>query len=82
MIEIKKACTVALMKAKNFFFLVGRCREKKKKTKGGENMLFKAYFCQIDFIKSKLYVTKSRLDVEFVKKITLEMAIGQQIKKE
>ena len=33
MIEIKKACTVALMKAKNFFFLVGRCRQKKKKKK-------------------------------------------------
>ena len=32
--------------------------------------------------KGKWYVTKSRLDVEFVKKITLEMVIGQQMKEE
>ena len=28
------------------------------------------------------YVTKSRLDVQFVKKIPLEMVIGQQMKEE
>ena len=32
--------------------------------------------------KGKQYVTKSRLDAEFVKKITLEMVIGQQMKEE
>ena len=32
--------------------------------------------------KGKWYVTKSRLDVEFVKKITLEMVIDQQMKEE
>ena len=33
-------------------------------------------------ICSICYITKSRLDVQFVKKIALEMAIGQQIKEE
>ena len=33
-------------------------------------------------ICSICYVTKSRLDVQFVKKIPLEAAIGQQIKEE
>ena len=28
------------------------------------------------------YITKSRLDVQFVKKIPLEMVIGQQMKEE
>ena len=28
------------------------------------------------------YITKSRLDVQFVKKISLEMVIGQQMKEE
>ena len=32
--------------------------------------------------KGKWSVTKSRLDVEFVKKITLEMVINQQVKEE
>ena len=32
--------------------------------------------------KGKLYVKKSRLDVEFVKKITLEIVIGQKMKEE
>ena len=68
--------------SRKFFLPCWSMQREEKKTKGGKNMLFKAYFCQIDFIKSKLYVTKSRLDVEFVKKITLEMVIGQQIKKE
>ena len=31
-------------------------------------------------ICSICYITKSRLDVQFVKKITLEMANGQQMK--
>ena len=31
---------------------------------------------------SQWYVTKNRLDVEFVKKITLQMVIGQQMKEE
>ena len=33
-------------------------------------------------ICSICYVTKSRLDVQFIKKIRLEVAIGQQIKEE
>ena len=32
--------------------------------------------------KGKLYINKSRLDVEFVKKITLEIVIGQKMKEE
>ena len=31
---------------------------------------------------SMCYITKSRLDVQFVKKIPLEMVIGQQMKEE
>ena len=31
---------------------------------------------------SELYVTKTRLNVQFVKKITLEMVIGQHMKEE
>ena len=33
-------------------------------------------------IFSICYITKSRLDVQFVKKISLEIDIGQQMKKE
>ena len=33
-------------------------------------------------ICSICYITKSRLDVQFVKKISLEMVIGQQMKEE
>ena len=33
-------------------------------------------------IFSICYITKSRLDVQFVKKIPLEMVIGQQMKEE
>ena len=33
-------------------------------------------------ICSICYITKSRLDVQFVKKISLEMIIGQQMKEE
>ena len=33
-------------------------------------------------ICSICYITKSRLDVQFVKKIPLEMVIGQQMKEE
>ena len=33
-------------------------------------------------ICSMCYITKSRLDVQFVKKIPLEMVIGQQMKEE
>ena len=33
-------------------------------------------------IRSICYITKSRLDVQFVKKISLEMIIGQQMKEE
>ena len=33
-------------------------------------------------ICSICYITKSRLDVQFVKKIPLEIVIGQQMKKE
>ena len=33
-------------------------------------------------ICSTCYITKSRLDVQFVKKIPLEMVIGQQMKEE
>ena len=42
----------------------------------------------MDFMKRSWYVvllrhiTKSRLDVQFVKKIPLEMIIGQQMKEE
>ena len=32
--------------------------------------------------KGKWYVTKSRLNMKFVKKITLEMVLGQQMKEE
>ena len=32
--------------------------------------------------KGKWYVNKSRLDIEFVKKITLEIVIGQKMKEE
>ena len=45
-------------------------------------------FYQMDFMKRYwyvmllCYVTKSRLDVQFVKKIPLEMVIGQQMKEE
>ena len=59
MIEITKACIVALMKARNS--LVVSCREKKK------------VIC---------YITKSGLDVQFVKKIPFEMVIGEQMKEE
>ena len=40
----------------------------KKETEDGENFIF--------------LITKSRLNVEFVKKTTLEMVIGQQMKEE
>ena len=33
-------------------------------------------------IRSICYITKSRLDVQFVKKISLEMIIGEQMKEE
>ena len=36
----------------------------------------------MDFIKRLCYVTKCRLDVRFVKKISLEMVIGLQMEKE
>ena len=36
---------------------------------------------QRDFMKRQ-YVTKSRLDVQFVKKIPLETVIGKQIKED
>ena len=45
-------------------------------------------FYQMDFMKrqryviSLRYIIKSRLDVQFVEKIPLEMVIGQQIKEE
>ena len=37
---------------------------------------------QMDFMKRELYVTKSRLDTQFIKKIPLEMVIRQQMKEE
>ena len=39
-------------------------------------------FYQMDSMKRKLYLTKTRLDVQFVKSIHLEMIIGQQMKEE
>ena len=41
----------------------------------------------MDFIKKVMiysicYITKSRLDVQFVKKILMEMVIGQQMKED
>ena len=85
MIEITKACTLAFMKARNSF--VVRCREKranwKKKTRYDESLFFKAIDNRF-WLTSKSYSwfnkvfhgQPSRLDVEFVKKITLEMVIG------
>ena len=37
---------------------------------------------QLNLICSICYITESRLDVQFVKKISLEMIIGQQMKEE
>ena len=39
-------------------------------------------FYQMDFMKKEWCVTKSRSDVQFVKKIFLEMVIRQQMKEE
>ena len=101
-IEITKACTVALMKARNS--LVVHCRKKHvnwQKTKDGENLFFKAIANRF-WLRSKSYtwfnkvvhgrpsfkltswkgkwsVTKSKLDVELVKKVTLEMITCQQM---
>ena len=36
----------------------------------------------MDFMKKQWYVTKSRLDVPFVKETPLPMVIGQQTKEE
>ena len=105
MIEIKKTCTTAFMKARNS--LVVQCREKKvnwkKKTEDGKKLFFKAlanrfwltsksysWFNKVvharlsikQTSKGKRSVAKSRLHVEFGKKITLEMATGQQMKEE
>ena len=37
---------------------------------------------QLNLICSICYITESRLDVQFVKKISLEMIIGEQMKEE
>ena len=39
-------------------------------------------FYQTDFMKRQIYVTKSRLGIEFVKKITFQMVIDQEIKED
>ena len=43
------------------------------------NGLHEKVICYVIFL---CFITKSRLDVQFVKKIPLEMVIGQQMKEE
>ena len=43
------------------------------------NGLHEKVICYVIFL---CFITKSRLDVQFVKKIPLEMIIGQQMKEE
>ena len=43
------------------------------------NGLYEKVICYVIFL---CFITKSRLDVQFVKKIPLEMIIGQQMKEE
>ena len=40
------------------------------------------YYYVIRYVILLCYITKSRLDVQFVKKIPLEMVIDQQMKEE
>ena len=84
-IEITNACTVAFMKARDS--LVFLCREKrvnwKKKTETGENLFFKALANRFWLTsKSCSWFSKVVHGHQFVKKIPLEVLIGQQMKKE
>ena len=56
--------------------------KKRKVVKISFLKLFLIDFVNIDYNKRQRYAVKRRLDVEFVKKITLEMVIGQQMAEE
>ena len=97
MIGIIKACIVAFIKANNFLVVWCREKKKTEDSENvifkafAKNFLLTSWpsFYQVDFMKRSswmcyiiCYITKSRLDVQFVKKIPLEMVIGQQMKEE
>ena len=71
MTEITKACIVAFKKARSSLVVWWI---EKKKNRRWENVIFKALSTGLH---EKVI---SGLDIQFVKKILLEMAIGQQVK--
>ena len=76
MTEITKGCTVGFMKARN-------CLGKKNKTEDGENVLFKDLAKSFFVGMKKLFMVKLLSNaLQFVKRILLEMVIGQHIKEE
>ena len=46
------------------------------------NLLSNGLHEKVKYVILSCYITKSRLDVQFVKKIPLEMVIGQQMEEE